>query len=68
MGNICKTCAHHVLTYICIWSFLHRICLPWMLAFGNGTTSKIDDVLAEHGGLLHVLSLNVNLNYFLTDN
>ena len=27
-----------------------------MLAFENGATSKIDDVLTEHGGLLHVLT------------
>ena len=26
-----------------------------MLAFLNGATSKIDDVLAEHGALLHAL-------------
>ena len=29
--------------------------------------AKIDDVLTEHGGLLHVLSLAVHLNDFLTD-
>ena len=32
-----------------------------MLDFDNGATSKIDDVLTEHGGLLHVLPLAVNL-------
>ena len=26
--------------------------------------SKIDDVLTEHGGLLHVLPLAVHLNFF----
>ena len=38
-----------------------------MLDFDNGATSKIDDVLSEHGGLLHVLPLTVHLNIFLTD-
>ena len=28
-----------------------------MLHFDNDATSKIDDVLTEHGGLLHVLPL-----------
>ena len=32
-----------------------------MLAFDNDATSKIDDVLTEHGGLLHVLPLAVHL-------
>ena len=32
-----------------------------MLDFDNGATSKIDDVLSEHGGLLHVLPLAVHL-------
>ena len=31
--------------------------------FYNGATSKIDDVLLEHGGLLHVFTLAVNLNF-----
>ena len=35
-----------------------------MLDFDNGATSKIDDVLSEHGGLLHVLPLAVHLNFF----
>ena len=30
----------------------------------NGVSSKIDDVLAEDGGLLHVLPLTVHLNFF----
>ena len=30
---------------------------PGCLHFDNGETSKIDDVLTEHGGLRHVLSL-----------
>ena len=29
------------------------LCQPW--TFENGASSKIDDVLAEDGGLLHVL-------------
>ena len=33
----------------------------------NGASSKIEDVLAEDGGLLHVLTLAVHLNFFLTD-
>ena len=33
--------------------------------WGQGlTTSKNDDVLTEHGGLLHVLSLGVHLIVF----
>ena len=32
--------------------------------FDNGATSKIDDVLTEHGGLLHVLPLAVHLSFF----
>ena len=35
-----------------------------MLDFDNGATSKIDDVLSEHGGGLHVLPLAVPLNFF----
>ena len=35
---------------------------PWH--FDNGVLSKIDDVLAEDGGLLHVLPLAVHLNFF----
>ena len=35
-----------------------------MLAFC--TTSKIDDVLTEHGGLLHVLPVAVHLNFIFT--
>ena len=31
--------------------------------FDNDATSKIDDVLTEHGGLLHVLSLST-FNFF----
>ena len=33
--------------------------------FENGASVKIDDVLAEDGGLLHVLALAVHLNFFL---
>ena len=38
---------------------------PWH--FENGASSKIEDVLAKDGGLLHVLTLTVHLNFFLTD-
>ena len=37
--------------------------IPWH--FENGASIKIDDVLAEDGGLLHVLPLAVHLNFFL---
>ena len=33
--------------------------------FDNGASSKIDDVLSEDGGLLHVLPLAVHLIFFL---
>ena len=32
--------------------------------FENGASSKIDDVLAEDGGLLHVLPLTVHMKFF----
>ena len=32
--------------------------------FDNDSKSKIDDVLTEHGGLLHVLPLDVHLSFF----
>ena len=32
--------------------------------FENGASNKINDVLAEDGGLLHVLPLAVHLNFF----
>ena len=35
-----------------------------MLEFDNGATSKIDDALTEHVGLLHVLPLAVQLIFF----
>ena len=35
---------------------------PWH--FDDCASSKIDDVLAEVGGLLHVLPLTVHLNFF----
>ena len=38
---------------------------PW--TFENGSSSKINDVLAEDGGLLHVLTLAVHLIFFWTD-
>ena len=36
----------------------------FMSAPENGASSKIEDVLAEDGGLLHVLPLAVHLNFF----
>ena len=36
--------------------------IPWH--FENGASSEIDDVLAEDGGLLHVLPLAVHLIFF----
>ena len=36
--------------------------IPWH--FENGASIKIDDVLAEDGGLLHVLPLTVHLLFF----
>ena len=35
---------------------------PWH--FDNGASSKIDEILAEDGGLLNVLPLAVHLNFF----
>ena len=40
-----------------------KIFSPWH--FDNGDSSKIDDVLAEDGGLLHVLPLAVHLKALL---
>ena len=37
---------------------------PGCWHFDNGATSKIEDVLTEHGGLLHVLPFAVHLKYF----
>ena len=38
----------------------------WVISwhFEKGASSKIDDVLTEDGGLLHVLPLAVHLNFF----
>ena len=36
--------------------------IPWH--FENGASSKIDDDLAEDGGLLHVLPLTVHLKFY----
>ena len=36
---------------------------PGCWHFDNSATSKIDDVLAEHGGILHVLPLNVRFTW-----
>ena len=38
---------------------------PWH--FDNGASSKIDDVLAEDGGLLNVLTLAVHLKFFMME-
>ena len=35
--------------------------------FDNDAISKIDDVLTENGGLLHILPLAVHLRFFLLD-
>ena len=35
-----------------------------LIHFNNDASSKIDDVLTEDGGLLHVLPLAVHLNFF----
>ena len=35
--------------------------------FDNGATSKVDDILPEHGGLPHVLPFAVHLNIFLVE-
>ena len=37
---------------------------PGCWHFGNSATSKIDDVLTELGGLFHVLSLAIRVNFF----
>ena len=37
--------------------------IPWH--FENGASTKIDDVLAKDGELLHVLPLAVHLKFFL---
>ena len=43
-------------------------CVGWGgCHFDNGALSKIDDVLAEDGGLLHVLPLAVHLKFLLAD-
>ena len=36
----------------------------WVGGFGWLDASKIEDVLAEDGGLLHVLTLAVHLKFF----
>ena len=43
----------------------HRIFCVSSWHFENGASSKIEDVLTEDGGLLHVLTLAVHLNNFL---
>ena len=46
--------------------YLHFVCPECLhLDLDNSATIKIDDVLLEHGGLLHVLPLAVHLIFFL---
>ena len=47
--------------------FLSEFVYPGWWDFDNGATCKIDDVLTEHGSLLHVLPLAVHLQTDLTD-
>ena len=51
---------------------LHLVLMPalnlsktWIWHFDIGATSRIDDVLNEHGGLPHVSPLASHLNSFL---
>ena len=44
-------------TYIWFHPALNKYVYPGCSHFDNGATSKIDDVLFEHGGLLYILSL-----------
>ena len=48
----------------CIWSFRNELVYAECWHFDNDGTCKIDDVLTEHGGLLHVLPLAVHLIFF----
>ena len=41
---------------------------PGCWHFDNGAISKFDDVLLEHGGLPHVLTLAVHLKFVLLKN
>ena len=51
---------HLVLIYMVdLHLVLPEFVYPRCWHFDNGVTSKIDDVLAEHGGVLHVLPLAV---------
>ena len=43
--------------------FCTEFVYPECWRFENGATSKIDDVLIKHGGLLHVLPLAVHLDF-----
>ena len=54
------------LSYVCGPSCTEFV-NPGCWHFVNGATSKIDDVLIEHGGLLHVLPLAIHLDFFFTD-
>ena len=40
---------------------------PGCWHFDNGAISKFDDVLLEHGGLPHVLTLAVHLKFVLLE-
>ena len=63
---------HHVLFYIYMGD-MHLVLLwsefvyPGYWHIDNGATSKINNVVTEHGGILHVLPLAVYLKCFLTD-
>ena len=46
---------------------LHLVLPTLNLSPLNDARSKIDNILTEHGGLLHVLPLDVNLRFFLLD-
>ena len=56
---------HHLLVYMGDLHLVYPTLNLSILDFDNGATSKFDDVLLEHGGLLHVLPLAVHLNFFL---
>ena len=44
--------------------FCTEFVYPGCWRLENGATSKIDDVLIKHGGLLHVLHLTVHWDFF----
>ena len=47
--------------------FCTEFVYPGCLHCDNGATSRIDDALYEHGGLLNVLPLAVHLKFYLGD-